>query len=302
MQNVLPLDGSLEGISSLLEGTEYRPRRFLGRGGIGLVFEVEHTFIGRSFALKVLQPNLAADSTFADRMRVEAQVLGRLNHPNAVEVVDFWVTTHGRPCLLMELLSGRTLAEELLRRQRLPTAEAVSFAIQALSALAAAHALGVVHRDIKPENLFLHEAPGCGRRLKVLDFGLARVTNEAAPRGPSKPAQSTATGAFVGTPRFMSPEAARGEKVDGRADVFSLGLVLYAALVGHGPFDYDATRPAPPSAQGAETVAALDEVLLRALRERPEERFQRAEDFLNALTPFAAGLEPRTKPARPPSS
>lgn len=285
MQGSLP-EESLEGAATLLEGTEYRPRRLLGRGGIGVVFEVEHAFLGRAFALKVLQPHLNADSPYTDRMRVEAQILGRLNHPNAVEVIDFWISRDGRPCLLMELLRGRTLAAELKERQLLPVAEAVGLTIQALSALSAAHALGVVHRDVKPENLFLHRTSTSSRRLKVLDFGIARITSESG-RAPSKAVIPTATGAFVGSPSFMSPEALNGERVDHRADQYSLALVLYLMIAGRGPFDLGSTTLALASSFCGEVPEELDAVLVRALQEDPERRFPSADDFLQALIPLA---------------
>jgi len=289
---------SAEGMTSLLARTPYRPIRFLGRGGVGEVYVIEHEFLGRSFALKVLHPRHDGESTFADRMRVEAQVMGRLNHPNVVSVVDFWVASDGRPCVVMELLEGRTLNEELIERRRLPTVEALAIASQALTALGAAHALGVVHRDVKPENLFLHHAAGYGRVLKVLDFGIARVLPEGSSRTPARSAISTATGAFVGTPRFMSPEAARGERVDARADLFGLGLVLYVMLAGHSPFDAGSAEPEPPSRYAGTSVPPeLDALVLRSLEEAPERRFQTAEAFLAAIKPFAGTLGPLPAPA-----
>ncbi len=247
---------------------------------MGEVWAVEHAFLRRPFALKVLHAHLGQ---FADRMRVEAQAMGRVNHPHIVSVVDFWISDDGRPCVVMELLEGRTLWDELLERHTLPVVESVEIACQALSALGAAHALGLVHRDIKPENLFLHDAPGYGRVLKVLDFGIARVIPDMTRRTPAPPDVRTATGAFVGSPRFMSPEASMGERVDGRADLFSIGLVLYLMLVGQGPFDSIASEPEPPSHLGKGISAELDAVVLRAIREDAAMRFQNAQDFVAAL-------------------
>src|SRR5262245_12190435 len=135
-------------LASLLAGTGYRAIARLGRGGMGEVFEVEHELLGRRFAAKVLHGRLAQDPSFAERMRVEAQAMARLRHPNIVEVTDFCVTADGRPCLIMERLRGTTLARELSERARLPVTECLALAEQILSALAAAHRLGVVHRDL----------------------------------------------------------------------------------------------------------------------------------------------------------
>lgn len=277
------MDGSADRISRLLGGTPFQPVRALGRGAMGEVFVIRHEFLSREFALKVLHR-----PEYADRFRVEAEIMGRLSHPHIVEVVDYWVADDGRPCIVMELLQGWTLADELGSRGRLPVPESVLLTRQALSALGAAHELGIVHRDIKPENLFLHDAPGYGRVLKVLDFGIARLLLPTEARTPAAAALATATGALVGSPRFMSPEAARGERVDARADLYSVALVLYLMIAGTGAFDSGAMDP-PPLALQRETYvpAELDAIILRALREDPSHRFPSARDFSVALRPFA---------------
>lgn len=276
-------------VTPLLVGTPYRALRFLGRGGMGEVWVVEHQTLRRRFALKILRSRF---KRFADRMRVEAETMGRLSHPNVVDVIDFWVADDGRACVVMELLHGRTLWDELAERVRLPVSEALPIARQTLSALAAAHAIGVVHRDIKPENLFLHQAPGAGRVLKVLDFGMARILPQRPDGGPQPPEVPTATGAIVGSPRFMSPEGGRGERVDARADLFSVGVILYVMLVGQGPYDYDTHPQAPSHALGQQLRAGLDDLVLRSIREVPAERYQTAEEFLRELTPLIAQSKP----------
>lgn len=280
-----------EDLASVLAGSPYRARRFLGQGGMGQVWEVEHEFLRRPFAIKVLHAHLGH---LADRMRVEAQAMGRVNHPHVVEVVDFWIASGGRACVVTDLLEGRTLWEELCDRRVLPAVEACELACEALSALAAAHALGVIHRDIKPENLFLHDARGYRRMLKVLDFGVARVLPNASERAPAPLSNPTATGMLVGSPRFMSPEACRGERVDHRADLYSLGVVLYVMLTGHGPYDMGTSHFAPPSRHVADIPAELDDTVLRAIHEAPAERFQTASEFTRALRPFLSpGLPQR---------
>lgn len=277
------LPGEGPSIDAVLVGTPYQALRCLGSGGMGEVHVVVERSIGRRFALKVLHADFATSPELIDRMSLEAQALGRLQHPNVVEVVDFWVASDGRPCLVMELLEGRTLAQELRARRRLPPAEAIEWARQALDALEAAHAIGIVHRDIKPENLFLHEVSGYGRTLKVLDFGLARVL-AGVEGAPSPLGWRTQSGVLVGSPRFMSPEQARGERVDHRADLYALGLVLYEMLTGGGPFDTGALEPLPPSVRaGYLGSSLLDALTLRAIHSECEQRFQSAAAFRRAL-------------------
>jgi eukaryotic-like serine/threonine-protein kinase len=279
----------------VLGPTPYRAVELIGRGGMGEVFMVEHRFLGRRFVLKVLHQRFAAEPQYVDRMRVEAQSMARLQHPNVVEVVDFWTAPDGRPCVVMELLKGRTLARELASRGPLPVAEAVELTGQALSALGAAHRAGIVHRDVKPENLFVHEVPGHPRVLKVLDFGVARVLPGASSGAPAPLSLPTQTGAIVGSPRFMSPEAARGERVDHRADLYAVGAVLYVALAGRGPFDAGSDVPAPPSRYVEGVAPELDAIVLRAMSELPELRPQSAEELAALLRPFS-------RLSRPPAS
>lgn len=271
-------------IEDLLAETPYRVVRLLGQGRMGDVHEVEHEFLGRRFVLKVLRHTSSAQDI--DRMRVEAQTMARLRHPNVVDVVDFRYSKDGAPYLVMELLQGRTLDAELVARGQLPPPEAVGLACEALSALGAAHEVGVVHRDVTPSNLYLHELPGTDRVLKVLDFGLAGVRPERSSRAPMPLMHPTRLGARVGSPRFMSPEAVRGERVDHRADLFAVGLVLYEMLVGHGPFDTGSTEPLSPSQLAPDVPAELDAVVLRSIRDAASERYQSAEDFAAGLRPF----------------
>jgi len=270
-------------VANLLAGTPYGVIRFLGRGGMGEVWAIKHSFLGRQFALKVLHPHLAP---VADRMRVEAETMGRLNNPHVVEVVDFWLSPDGRPCIVMELLNGRTLWDELIERKRLPTLEAIDVTRQVLLALVAAHSLGVVHRDLKPENVFLHEARGYGRVTKVLDFGIARILPNAPVMAPEPAALRTITGTMLGSPRYMSPEAWNGEKLDARADVYSVGVMLYVMLTGHGPFDAGQAVAALPSQLNPELSPALDSLVLEAIREDVATRTPSAQEFLDAIEPW----------------
>jgi serine/threonine-protein kinase len=278
-------------IDALLMNTPYRVTGFLGRGGMGEVYRVEHAFLGREFALKILFARHAENPGVIDRMRIEAQATARLAHPNIVDVSDFWLASDGRPCIVMELLQGSTVARELTVRGPFSVQLAVEYTHQLLAALMAAHKLGVVHRDIKPENLFLHDLPEGSRILKVLDFGIARVLPEASALAPARPVEPTATGFVVGSPRFASPEGLRGEKVDCRADVFSAGLVLYSMLTRRGPFDNMRTTDNPeffqvkPPSQRIDSFIPpeLDSFVLKAIRWDAAQRYQSVAAFASDL-------------------
>lgn len=279
-------EAQVEAVDRLLAGTPYRTLRPLGKGRMGEVFLIEHEFLKKRFALKVMHTRLRREPQAIDRMRVEAQAMARLRHPNIVDVVDFWMAADGTPCVVLELLNGQTLHDELLARRTMPPGKAVHIACQVLSALAAAHAIGIVHRDIKPENLFLHRTE---RRsvVKVLDFGLARVIPQVAPDSLMPLTVPTSTGKVVGSPQFMSPEAMRGARVDGRSDLYSVGVVLYVMLVGRGPYDAGERELHPPSEHGvAEVHPELDRVILRALHDDPKARYQAAREFHDAIRPF----------------
>jgi eukaryotic-like serine/threonine-protein kinase len=287
-------------VDTVLAGKHYQIVGSLGRGATGEVYVVVHSVLKRRFALKVTHPQYANDARVIERMRIEAQATARLRHKNIVEIVDFWVTTDGRPCVVMELLQGATVAREVLGNGPLPAAEAVEYTLQLLSVLRAAHDLGAVHRDIKPENLFLHQQPERPRILKVLDLGFARVLPGISERAPLPATQPTATGTVVGTPRFASPEALRGERVDSRADLFAVGAVLYFMLTRRGAYDRmmtiddaNAFDLVPPSAIGGPDVTPdLDTIVLKANHWRPEARYQTATEFARDLLSLRSSTPP----------
>ena len=286
-----------------LDGLPYRALRRLGGGGMGDVFLAQHRQLGRLCVAKILHARFAGDPQLADRVRLEAQSLGRLNHPHIVSIIGAGRTSDERPFIVMEYLQGHTLADELVVHGQLPVVEALSYACQLLRALAATHALGIIHRDIKPENLFLCDSTGGARTLKVLDFGVARIMPDASPHAPHPLAVPTDTGVVVGTPRYVSPEGAAAQPVDHRADLYAAALVLYLAVAGQGPFDHirsdsmvlsaHATEdPEPPSRFAREPIPPeLDRVLLRALRKAPGERFQSADELREELEGIATLLE-----------
>ena len=270
--------------------------RPLARGGMGQVHLVEHRELGRECVAKLVHEALAGQPQLIDRVRIEAEALGTLNHPNIVSVNNFGTTNDGRPFIVMEYLRGRDLARELVSGRLFTLNDSIRFALEATAALSAAHSIGIVHRDIKPENLFLHENADGHVTLKVLDFGVARIIPGVSPNTPTPLAQPTNTGVIIGTLRYVSPEGASGSRVDGRADIYSLGLVLYRMLAGRGPFSDSLKNcdlitacltedPNPPSRYARVPIPPeLDEIVLKALRKDPNERFQSAREFGDALT------------------
>lgn len=282
--------------ADILRGTAYRAVRQIGEGSMGLVVEAEHLALGHLVVVKLLHQALAQRADSVDRLRLEAQALARLRHPNLVAVTDFSVTPNGIPFLVMERLAGNTVFDERSRRGALPIAEAIDIARQTLAGLRVVHEAGIVHRDIKAANLFLCDGPPGKRTVKLLDFGIAKVL-ATAPHGraPEPLRYPTAEGVTVGTPRCLSPEQARGGAIDARTDVYAVGVLLYSLLVGAGPFDHIrgslellhahvSLAPVPPSHRAAQPIPReVEASVLRALAKRPEDRFASAADFSLAL-------------------
>ncbi|MBA3502418.1 MAG: family 43 glycosylhydrolase [Myxococcota bacterium] len=239
----------------------------LGRGGMGVVYAVRHKQIGKRAALKVVKRQLHDPERWATRILQEAQVVNAIGHPSIVDVFDVGTTSDGRPFIVMELLNGQSLAEldPVLD-------DALGILLQVTDALIAAHAAGVVHRDLKPDNIFLVD--GDPSRVKLLDWGIARVMHVES--------NVTFEGQLVGTPRYVSPEQARGEHVTPQTDVYSLGVVAYELLLGRAPFDSDSPTElmalhilvAPPSPREAwpSIPPRLERLLQHMLAKRPEAR------------------------------
>ncbi|MES1207003.1 MAG: serine/threonine-protein kinase, partial [Pseudomonadota bacterium] len=219
-------------------GGKYRIVRLLAKGGMGVVYEAQHTVVRRRFAIKFLRRELAERRDILTRFQREAEAAGALENENVTAAVDFGVAEDGTPYILMEYLVGESLAALMERQGRLPVARATDLVIQACAGVAAAHAAGIVHRDLKPHNLFVCRRHDGTDLLKVLDFGVAKlqVAEEAS--------AATRTGMVLGTAAYMSPEQARGERmVDGKTDVYALGAILYEML--------SRKRPHPGDSQNA---------------------------------------------------
>jgi serine/threonine-protein kinase len=314
---VCPKDGAtLRTVTELTEGAvlrgKYQILGKLGQGGMGIVYKAKHLHFDEICALKVVTSHLAEEAGFLHRFRAEALVMRKLAHPNAVRVQDFDETEDGRPFMVMEYVEGRSLDKLLATGIPFPPRRAVRITMQAASALGAAHALGIIHRDIKPANILLAEAPDGGDLVKVLDFGVAKVKEGSTlVMGGSL----TRTGFVVGTPEYMSPEQARGvrgEELDGRTDLYSLGVVLYEMLTGRLPFTADTpvmmlmahvqTEPLNPRELRADLPLPLTTLVLRALEKDPERRFPTAEAMREALETLEQDRTVRLTPAPAPSA
>ncbi len=261
---------------------KYRVRRLLAEGGMGRVFVADHVFLGKPFAVKVLHPEMSAEPDAVERFTVEARAASLIEHENVVRVSDFGRSPDGQLYLVMELLSGHTLADEL-NAGPLPPARARFIACGMLRGLEAAHARGVVHRDLKPENVFLTPRDGADDTVKLLDFGIARMRQE----GGSDAQRLTKEGAIMGTPLYMAPEQLRSERdVDARADLYAVGVLLYEMLSGKPPYEgrtFGVIAHQVLSAKPMPLQSPLADVVLRAFAFERERRFQTAAELRRTL-------------------
>ena len=276
-------------------GGKYRLVRYLASGGMGDVYEAQHTVVKRRFAIKLLHAELAAQRESLARFQREAQTAGALESENVAAAVDFGIAEDGSPYIVMEYLAGeslRTLVDRCqhARRQHLPVSRATDLVAQACRGVGAAHKAGIVHRDLNPQNLFVCRRDDGTDVVKVLDFGVAKL--EAIESA------ETRTGTILGTPAYLSPEQARGEKtVDHRTDIYGLGAVLYELLSGKKPHPGDShnailhhicTQPALPLEGSAlDLPPALVEVVHRALASDPRHRQDSADALAQELAPWA---------------
>ncbi len=276
--------------------SHYRVLERLGAGGMGVVYKAEDTRLGRTVALKFLPDHFTKDQTALDRFQREARTISALNHPNICTLYDIG-EDEGRPFLVMEYLEGQTL-RQMLAGQFLKLEEMIEFATQVADGLEAAHSKGVVHRDIKSANIFVNTRG----QVKIMDFGLAKLAADRAEAETGDPGLGrtltasldlTGPGTTLGTVSYMSPEQARGEKLDARTDLFSFGVVLYEMATGLVPFHgntpavvFDAVlnrTPAAPSQLRPDMPPALEHLIALALEKDREERFQSASEMRAAL-------------------
>jgi serine/threonine-protein kinase len=268
----------------------YELLEVLGEGGFGIVYRANHTALGRSVALKLMHPHVVGSDRLVRRFEREVAVVKDLQHPNTIRINDFGTTDKDLPFYVMEYLRGRSLEEVLAQEGPLSPARTCRVMIQILKSLAEAHARGVVHRDLKPANVMICEIYGERDFVKVLDFGIAKAL--AAEDNVTQ----TQTGMLLGTPAYVSPEQARGEKtVDHHTDIYSAGLILAECLMGrrvvqeNTPFESLAVHASERPLPFAEALKATDfwPTIEMSTRKRPDERFQSASDMAMALAALA---------------
>ncbi|HTQ42558.1 MAG TPA: protein kinase [Polyangiaceae bacterium] len=291
-------------IGSAVNG-KYRLVRLLGDGGMGSVYEAQHLVLGTRVAIKVLHPELARRTGLVERFLQEARVAAQIRSPHVVQVSDVDRTPDGHAYIVMELLEGEALSAVLDRLRKLPVTTACEYTLQILAALEAAHALGVIHRDLKPENVFVTFAGG-RPVLKLIDFGIAK-----ARRTDPQQRNLTVAGVVMGTAEYMAPEQARSaDKVDARADLYAVGVMLYEMVAGTRPVSGEDARVIALKVERGEVVPLvkvapevpreLAGLVHRAMAARPELRFASATEMRLALERVMAKPQAQPQPAQAP--
>jgi serine/threonine protein kinase len=270
---------SIEEMSAYLP--QFRFEKLAACGGMGAVYKAYQDSLERRVGVKILPPKFSAEQGFADRFKIEARAMAKLNHTNIVGVYDFGITPGGHLYLVMEWIEGRSL-HDLIHKTNLPLRKATNLAMQLCEALSFAHQHGIIHRDIKPANIMVNDAD----HVKVADFGLARPTNETEEDNP------------MGTPDYAAPEIRGGSVTDHRVDIFAAGVVLYEMLTGRVP-----ETPRRPVTLYAKVSSRWDEIIAKAINPDPEKRYQDAGEFrayINAAMKQESGVpQPDTLDHRP---
>jgi eukaryotic-like serine/threonine-protein kinase len=288
-------------IGRMLAG-KYKLEKKLGEGGMGAVYKARQIALEKTIAVKVMHKELASDPMFAARFHREAKAASRLDHANSIDIHDFGEEPDGLLYIAMEFLDGSDLLAIVERDGPLPAWRIVDILSQALSALAVAHDMGIIHRDLKPENIMVLRRKGEDDKVhdvvKVCDFGIAKVAEgpdapESAPPTKAMKGKLTTAGLVIGTPEYMSPEQGRGEALDARCDLYSMGVILYLLLSGQTPFDaptplgivlkHQNEEPLPPSRVRAMADLRLEAVCLKAMSKRPQDRYSSAREMRAAL-------------------
>jgi len=281
----------------------YKVEALLGEGGMGVVYRCVHTIIGKKVAMKVLRADLARDTEVTERFLNEAKSASTIGNAHIIDISDFGQFQDGATYFVMEFLVGQPLTKIVDGGQAVPVPRIINIARQLAEGLSAAHAAGIVHRDLKPDNIFLIHRGGEKDFVKILDFGIAKVSTSG------EGAKLTRAGAVFGTPHYMSPEQAAGQPVDHRGDVYSFGVILYELASGRVPFDADnfmgiltqhmykapvpirALVPAP-----ADVPPGLEAIVLKCLSKRTEHRYQSMDELIADLDKLKAGMVPDAVP------
>ncbi|MDP3506440.1 MAG: serine/threonine-protein kinase [Candidatus Melainabacteria bacterium] len=295
---VLPqvLDGKLKPLD--LVGENYEIISLLGVGGMGYVYRVRHRILQKLFAMKTLSSQQVTEIAWR-RLQVEAQAIARMNHPNIVGIYNLGLHEERLPYYVMDLLDGEALADRLKRDSALSLAEALPIFIEVCSGLGYAHKKGIIHRDIKPGNIILlHKADSAGATIKIVDFGIAKLSGVSDPNNQ----HLTSMGEVFGSPYYMSPEQCIGGRIDARSDIYSLGCTLFEALVGHPPFKganpvmtmtlhQSQEPPTLRKASGRNFPDSIEQVVARLLAKAPMNRYQSLEKVVYDLNAIQAGRE-----------
>jgi eukaryotic-like serine/threonine-protein kinase len=263
---------------------KYLIESLIGEGAMGRVYRAKQIPLGKPFAVKILAPHLMNDEASHARFANEAHNCASLNHPNCISVVDYGRSPEGITYIVMEFIAGQTLEAIIAKEHPLTRERVTDIVLQVLAALTEAHGLGILHRDLKPENILVQQLRTHGELAKVLDFGIAKLMDSNA-GGPGL----TSAGMVCGTPEYMSPEQARGQKLDARSDLYAVGAILYQMLAGRPPFESDSAveilhkhlheQPLAPSRLLGTQPDALETVCLQALAKDPAERYASAQEF-----------------------
>ena len=277
---------------TILDG-QFRIVQKIGTGGMGSVYKADQPAMNRMVAIKILHPKLVNRKDLTSRFRREARAMSQLNHPNTTKVFMYGeLPEDGSLYIVMEMLEGKNLNQTVRRGGPMPVERAIPILVAVCGALEEAHQLGIVHRDMKPENIFICQQVGLKDYPKVLDFGLAKVTEAQMKPGS---VILTQEGMVFGTPEFMSPEQAQGKTLDARSDIYSLAVILYEVLTGKLPFSartpmeyiqkHVMEQPIPLNqrVEDKSFPAALEAVINQALSKDPDDRYQTAAEFAEAL-------------------
>ena len=281
----------------------YKVEALLGEGGMGVVYRCVHTIIGKKVAMKVLRADLARDAEVTERFLNEAKSASTIGNAHIIDISDFGQFQDGSTYFVMEFLVGQPLTKIVEGGQAVPVPRILNIARQLAEGLSAAHAANIVHRDLKPDNIFLIHRGGEKDFVKILDFGIAKVSTAG------EGAKLTRAGAVFGTPHYMSPEQAAGQPVDHRGDVYSFGVILYEMASGRVPFDADNfmgiltqhmyKAPVPIRAlmpQPQEVPPGLEAIVLKCLSKRPEHRYQSMDELIADIDKLKAGNVPDAVP------
>ena len=298
-------------VGTVLAG-RYVVERRIGEGGMGLVYQGVHRDIDKRVAVKVLRDDLSRRPEVVARFRQEAKSASRIGHENIVDIFDFGETVRGASYFVMEFLEGEDLGNLLSREVTVEASRACAIVVQCCRALSAAHQKGIIHRDMKPENIFLTKRDGVDDFVKIVDFGIAKMSDIETDGAPGR--KLTKTGMIFGTPEYMSPEQAAGKDLDHRVDIYALGVILYECLAGRVPFEGDTFMgvltqhlfadlpPIRTLNPEARVGAELELVIRKALAKDPDGRYQDTDQLAEALV---YALEGRLSPATalaPPAS